>query len=127
MQLKSRRLAYYDFDKEETRTRVFSALEIEHANHIFDTIENILLEYDLDVENKWISAGECQCKTHNDTYFMMEVESDMISIDVIHDIEEALEEYHVKLVEILAKHQRRRNYLELIIIQEHIHGEIENK
>jgi hypothetical protein len=40
-----------------------------------------------------------------DTYFMVEVESDQIPMDVIHEIEEAFEEgeYHVKLVHMLGQ------------------------
>jgi hypothetical protein len=117
-QLKSRRLAYYDFDKQETRTRIFSSLEIEHANRVFDTIEDILLEDDFTIRNKWVSAGKCECKTHDDTYFMVEVESDIIPIGMIHDIEETLEEYHVKLVDILARHENRQTFLQLVVLQQ---------
>jgi hypothetical protein len=48
-ELKSRRLTYYDYDRQQTRTRIFSRLEIEHANSVFDTIEDILLENDLTI------------------------------------------------------------------------------
>lgn len=36
---KSRRLAYYDADKQKTRTRIFNQLEIEHANSVFEKVE----------------------------------------------------------------------------------------
>jgi hypothetical protein len=53
----------------------------------------------------WVSAGKCCCLKHDDTYFMVEVESDQIPMDVIHEIEEAFEEgeYHVKLVHMLGQ------------------------
>jgi hypothetical protein len=54
--IKSRRLYYYDFDKEKTRTRVFSSLEIEHADRVFDTIEDILSENDFTIRN----VGQCR-------------------------------------------------------------------
>src|SRR5215467_1245015 len=94
-ELKGRRLTYYDLDKQRTRTRRFS--QIEHANQVFDTIEDILLENDLAIrnggQNKWVSSG---CDEHDDSYFMVEVEGDIIDVDVIHEIEEALEVLHTK-------------------------------
>ena len=96
--LKSRRLDYYNYDEQRTKSRIFSALEIEQANSVFYTIENILSENDIELKEKWVSEGRCQCQTHQDTYFMIEVDSDILDASVIHDIEEALEELHVKLV-----------------------------
>ena len=70
------------------------------------TIEDILLENDLTIRNKYVSEGRCGCQTHDDTYFMIEVDSEMMSISIIRDIEEALEGLYVKLVDILARHRK---------------------
>jgi hypothetical protein len=92
-ELKSRRLAYYNFDKQQTQTRIFSALEIAHTNKIFDTVEDILLESDHKLRNKWVSSGRCSCGTHQDTFFNVEVDTDILEMTVVDDIKEALEEY----------------------------------
>ena len=116
--LKSRRLTYYNFDKQQTQTRVFSLIEIAQANSVFDTIEDILLENDLTIRNKYVSEGRCACETHNDTYFMIEVDSDLLEISLIHDIEDALEALQVKFIDIIARHERRHTFLQLVVIQQ---------
>lgn len=79
-QLKSRCLTYYNLDKQKTSSRIFSAIEIEQANRVFDTVENILLENDINIGDKWVSLGKCGCGTHNDTYFMIYVKTEIISL-----------------------------------------------
>jgi hypothetical protein len=95
--------------------------EIEHANQVFDTIEDILLENDLAIrnggQNKWVSSGRCGCDGHDDSYFTVEVEGDIIDVDVIHEIEEALEVLHAKSVYIISRHERNHDFLELVAIQ----------
>ena len=49
---------------------------------------------------------------------MVEIDSDVLEMDVIHDIEDAIEGLHVKLVNILAKHENRKTFLQLVIVQE---------
>jgi hypothetical protein len=39
--IKGKRLSYYDLDRQKMRTKIFNPVEIEHANHVFDTIEEI--------------------------------------------------------------------------------------
>ena len=53
LKLRPRRLNYYDIDKQRTRSRLFNPVEIDAANNIFDSVEDIL--YDYVIENKWIS------------------------------------------------------------------------
>jgi hypothetical protein len=129
--IKGKRLSYYDLDRQKIRTKIFNPVEIEHANHVFDTIEEILLENGLNIRNdgqeKWISQCECGCKTHNDTYFNVEVEHDIIDVDVLYDIEDALEELNVKFVYVLSRHNRCRDYLQLVVIQKYIHPITDNK
>ena len=48
---------------------------------------------------------------------MVEVEGDIIDVDVIHEIEEALEVLHTKSVYIISRHERNHDFLELVAIQ----------
>jgi hypothetical protein len=118
-QLKSRRLDYWDYDKGNTRRRVFSALEIAHANKIFDIIECILSENDIGLRNKYVSAGKCEYGTH--TFFMVQVDADVIEMCVLLNIKEALEEYsrNVELIDVVGKHEKRKNFLQLVVSQKH--------
>jgi hypothetical protein len=118
-QLKSRRLDYWDYDKGTTRSRRFTALEIAHANKIFDIIECILSENNLGLRSKYVSAGKCEYGTH--TFFMVQVDSDVLEMHVLSDIKEALEEYSrdVELIDVAGKHERQKNFLQLVISQKH--------
>ena len=124
-ELKSRRLKYYDADKEMTRTKVFNPVEISAANSVFERVEDILIENDYDIISKYVSIKKCRCLKHDDICFVIDVRSDEISMDVLHDIEEEITELEVKLIGVVASHERRRNYLELVIIQKHLHSKIE--
>jgi hypothetical protein len=124
-QLKSRRLAYFDATKGRTKTKVFTALEISQANSVFEKVEDILIENDIDILCKYVSISKCHCLKHDDTCFIVDVGSEDISMDVLRDIEDNLEELQVKFVGVAASHHGRRDYLELVIIQKHIHNEIE--
>ena len=87
------RLTYYDLDKQRTRIRLFNPVEIEHTNEVFDIVNDTLLENDLyirnDGENKWMSIGKCGCLKHDDTYFIIEVDTDLIDVEILHAIEES--------------------------------------
>jgi hypothetical protein len=115
--LKSRRLKYFDPNTNTTRTKLFTALEISSANTVFEKVEDVLIDNDYDIINKYVSIGRCKCQSHQDTYFMINVDSDEITIDVLKDIEDILEGLEVKLIGVIARHERRRDYLELVIIQ----------
>jgi hypothetical protein len=124
-QLKSKRLRYYDADKEMTRTKVFNSVEIA-ANSVFERVEEILYENDYDIILKYVSIKKCSCLKHDDICFVLDVHSDEISMDALRDIEEEITELGVKLIGVVARHQTKkpRNYLELVIIQKH--GEFSN-
>jgi hypothetical protein len=119
--LKSRRLSFYDLDKQRTRQRVFTALEIAHVDKIFSIVEHILLEDKINLRNKWVSSGLCGCGSHQDTFYMMELDSKYLGVESVHEIEDALKEYcsDVKLVDILAQHERQKNFLQLVLQQQH--------
>jgi hypothetical protein len=120
-QLKSRRLAYFDATKGRTKTKVFTALEISQANSVFQRVEDILIENDYDIINKYVSISKCRCLKHDDTCFVIDVCSEDISMDVLREIEEEITGLQVKLIGVAASHQTKkpRNYLELVIIQNH--------
>jgi hypothetical protein len=118
--LKSRRLAYFNADKGQRRkTKLFSALEISAANSVFERIENVLIENDYNVISKYVAISKCRCLKHDDTCFVTVVGEDDISMDVLRDIEEEIIGLEVKLIGVAASHQGRRNYIELVIIQNH--------
>ena len=64
-----------------------------------------------------MSSGRCGCDEHDGSYFMVEVEGDIIDVDVIHEIEEALEVLHAKSVYIISRHETNHDFLELVAIQ----------
>jgi hypothetical protein len=104
-------------DKQRTRTRVFNKVEIAAANEIFHILEDIMIDYDYKMTGKWISSGKCECGTHQDTYFMVEVEGP-IEMDIIHEIEEALEDRDVELAYIMAS--GHKDSIQLAIIQKYM-------
>jgi len=73
----------------------------------------------MSILNKWVSEGRCDCDTHNDSYFMIEINSDMLSIDVIQDITDALEDLHAEFTNI-----RLEKSLQLVVLQRHVENSI---
>lgn len=114
-----KRLAYYDHDAQKVRTRVFNTLEITAANNVFGTVEEILLENGYTMKDKWISSGKCGCQKHLDTYFVIELKEDTLSLDTIHEIEESLGS-DVKPAYVVACKHRRNVFIQLAVIQKHI-------
>ena len=112
-----RRLSYFDMDKQKVRSRVFNQVEIAAANEVFRTLEDILIDYDYKMTGKWISSGKCGCGTHQDTYFMVEVEAP-IEMDIIHEIEDALEDRDVELTYVMAS--GHKDSIQLAIIQKYV-------
>jgi hypothetical protein len=110
-------MAYYDMDKQRTRTRLFNKVEIAAANEVFRTLEDILLDHDYDVKGKWISSGKCGYGSHQDTYFVVEIGDDVLELNVIHEIEEALEDRDVELAYVMAGD---KDSIQLAIIQKHM-------
>src|SRR5215469_9421766 len=123
--LKSRSLSYFDADAQCVKSKVFSALEQEQAHKVFDTVEYILLENELKIRNKWVSIGRCDCQKHDGVVFMVEISSALLSIEIIHEIEEALEGCHAQLLFILSEHEGEDTFLRLIIFQEGLDTESE--
>ena len=115
---------YYDLNQQRTRTRVFSALEIDQANNAFDTIEHVLDHYGLAIrngpggQNKWVSTGRCSCSKKHDphVYFIVEIDDVIIDVGMIHALEEELEEQQLKPVHIIARHKGHDTYLELAVV-----------
>ena len=121
---------YYDLNQHRTRTRVFSALEIDQANNAFDTIEHVLDHFRLAIrngpggQNKWVSTGRCSCsKKHDYVYFIVEIDDEIIDVGMIHALEEELEAQHLKPVHIIARHKGHDTYLELAVMQRVTMGE----
>ena len=104
-------------DKQRTRTRLFNKVEIAATNEVFRILEDILIDYDYKMTGKWISSGKCGCGTHQDMYFMVEVEAP-IEMDIIHEIEEALEDRSVELAYVMAS--GHKDCIQLAIIQKHM-------
>jgi DNA repair exonuclease SbcCD nuclease subunit len=115
-ELKSRRLAFYDIDKQKTKTRKFSKIEISLVNKIFDTVREILLENKLTIRNKKISSGLCRCHNHNNTYFIIELQTNMVEPDTINKVEDALKANNCKLIRIVARQEKDQTFIVLVIL-----------
>ena len=76
-----------------------------------------MIDYDYKMTGKWISSGRCGCGSHSDTYFMMEVQAP-IEMDIIHEIEDALEDRDVELAYVMAS--GHEDCIQLAIIQKHM-------
>jgi hypothetical protein len=92
-------------------------VEIAAANQVFHILEDILIDYDYKMTSRWISSGKCGCGSHQDTYFMVEVEGP-IEMDIIHEIEDALEDRDVELAYVMAS--GHKDSIQLAIIQKHM-------
>jgi hypothetical protein len=119
--LKSKRLAYFNADEGRTKTKLFNPVEIAAANTVFGKIEDVLIENDYDIISKYVSISRCRCQNHDDTCFVVVVGEEDISMDILKNIEDNLEGLEVQLLGVAAGHKWRRNYLELVIIQNHHH------
>ena len=74
----------------------------------------------MSILNKWVSEGRCDCDTHNDSYFMIEINSDMLSIDVI-QVTDALEDLHAEFTNIISRLEKS---LQLVVLQRHVENSI---
>jgi hypothetical protein len=118
IQPKSQRLKYYDFDKGITKKRRFNTIKADHISKIFTETKRILAENKLYVNRERISSGLCRgCKTHDDTYFVVEILSNMLQPDLIRQIENALAKYDCKLIRIVARQEKNQTRIVLVILQ----------
>ncbi|MGC2573521.1 MAG: hypothetical protein WA364_18560, partial [Candidatus Nitrosopolaris sp.] len=81
--LKSRRLQYFDADSQRTKSRIFNAIEIAHADKVFQKVEEILYENGYDVKNKYVSISKCRCLKHDDTRFIVEMTEDVLPVELV--------------------------------------------
>jgi hypothetical protein len=102
IKLKPRRLEYFDATKGRVKTKLFTALEISAANAVFEKVEDVLIDNDYDIINKYVAISKCCCSKHNDTCFVTVIDSEDISMDVLRDIEEEIAELEVKLLGVAA-------------------------
>jgi hypothetical protein len=113
---RQRRMAY---DVDRKCTKPLSRLEIALSDKIFGQIENILSKDGYDIRGKYVSYGNCECNHHRQTQFIIELNTKEISVEVIHEIEDALEVLKdVEFADIIARHEGRKTFLVLVFVQE---------
>ena len=107
----------YDVDKRRAKTL---SAETALSDKIFGRNENILSRNNYEVRGKYVSYGKCECftKAHRQTRFIIELNSKVIGVQVIHDIEDDLDSLDVEFAHIVTRSEKRsKTFLDLVFVQ----------